>query len=191
MPWNDVELEEPQIFEDNPYLCPVCGSEDCVPPYFGTPDTPVLLVGEFPGEDEVIRGKPLVGPTGKLLEAEMKHLGLYLRSYRICNLWQHPPQKNKKDPNYEKCLEHGAKIVLKEAKNKKLVVLIGSDTVKFFTGEGVSDWNGLLVNSVMLNNPYVLAMIQPASAFRSSLGEVRFGLERLKYYIEKIKEEQS
>lgn len=183
MPWNDEPLEEQKIFENNPYICPVCGSDDCVPPYYGT-NSDVLLIGEFPGEDEVVRGKPLVGPTGRLLESELRYLGLSLRSYRLCNLWQHPPNKN------DKCLEHGAKVVLEEAKEKKLVVLIGSDTVKFFTGESVSEWNGLLVESAMLDNPYIMAMIQPASAFRSSLGEVRFGLKQFKYYVERIKQDE-
>ena len=178
MPWDDEDAVVEDVVEslDNPYLCPICNSEDCVPAYYGTADTDVLLVGEEPGREEIIHGKPFVGPTGKLLQAELKRYKLRLRSFRLCNLWIHPSNKN------DDCFERSVKLVLKEAKGKRLVVLIGSDTVKYFTGEKVSKWNGLLVHSPLLNNPYVMAMVQPATAFRSSIGEMRFALERLAYY---------
>ena len=185
MPWDDENVTE-EIFEydDNPYICPVCNSEDCVPAAYGVSGNDVLWIGEEPGDEEVVRGKPLVGSTGRLLESELKYLGLSLRSFRLCNLWLHPSNKN------NDCLEYSVKKVLKEAKGKRLVVLVGSDTVKFFTGEKVSDWNGLLIESAMLDNPYIMAMVQPTTVWHGAIGEMRFALKRFAYYakLEKINE---
>jgi uracil-DNA glycosylase family 4 len=182
MPWEDSDTQ--QVIAENPFICPVCGSEDCVPPS-GDANSDVLFIGEFPGSEEIAHGKPFVGPTGRLLKEELRKLGLSLFGFRLCNLWQHEPIKaTKKDTKGKSCFEHGVKVVLEEAKNKRIVVLVGSDTVKYFANEHVSEWNGLLVQSDLLKNKYVLAMVQPATAFRSSIGEVRFALKRFKYYLE-------
>jgi len=178
MSWEDDEEETKKILEENPFLCPICQSDNCVPPS-GNIHSDVLFIGEFPGEEELLAGKPFVGPTGRVLEAELRRLSsVSVRNFRLCNIWQHLPNKNKD------CFERGIKICLQEAKDKRLVVLVGADTVKYFAGLKVSEWNGLLVQSAYLTNPYVLAMVQPAVAFHGGVGEVRFALQRFIYYLE-------
>jgi len=184
MPWTKEEtITTDEIIVDL-YHCPICGSDDCVPPSYEQSD--VLWIGESPGEEEVKRGKPFVGPTGRLVQAELSYLGLPMYTFRMCNLWIHPPPNNKKSEYYNDCFEYSVKIVMNEAKDKKLVVLVGAETVKFFTGLKVSDWNGLLVKSNLLSNPYILALVHPATAFKGSCGEMRFGLQRFAHYMEEI-----
>lgn len=178
MPWDTMEHEELESEVFDQYTCPICGSEDCVPPSYGVPGNDILWIGEEPGGEEIVRGKPFLGNTGRLLKSELQYLGLSLYGYRLCNLWIHPSNKN------DDCFERSVKIVLNEAKGKRLVVLVGSDTVKFFTGQKVSEWNGLLVESPMLNNPYILAMVQPTTVWHGSIGEMKFALQRFKYYAE-------
>lgn len=178
--WEDDSCgETKEIIESNPFYCPHCGSDECVPPS-GNVHSDVLFIGEFPGEEELQSGKPFVGKTGRLLKEELRKIGLSLHNYRLCNLWQHEPNKKNKE-----CFERGVKICLEEAKGKRMVVLIGSDTVKYFTGKKVSEWNGLLIDSsVYLSNPYVMVMVQPATAYHGGVGETRFALQQFKKYLE-------
>lgn len=186
MPWEKQEeiiATESEILDA--FTCPICKNPDCVPPAYN-PLSEVLWIGEQPGRDEINYGKPFVGPTGKLLKGELAYLGYSLYTFRMCNLWLHPAPKNKKAEHYNECFEHSVKIVLEEAKNRKFIVLVGSESVKFFTGQKVSEWNGLLVKSALLSNPYIMAMVQPATAFRKGCGEMRFALQRFAYYMEMI-----
>src|SRR5512139_2436392 len=115
MPW-DTETEQ-AVIADNPYLCPICGNDDCVPPS-GDVNSDVLFIGESPGEEEIAHGKPFVGPTGRVLKEELRKLGLSLSAFRLCNMWQHEPiKKTKKEDKSKACFEHGIKKVLEEAKD--------------------------------------------------------------------------
>jgi len=161
--------------------CPVCKTENTVPPY-GNKQSKILLIGEFPGEDEVKKGIPFVGATGQLLRQELAYIGIDLQSLRRGNLWFHAPNKN------NDCLKHGVEVIIKEAIGKKLILLIGSDAVKFFTGEKISEVNGLVVPSDYFSG-VVMACIQPASIFqpKGTIGELRFALNNFNNKIEEMK----
>ena len=178
MPWDTIETTN----TDDPFICTVCGSDDCVPPS-GNKDSLVLFIGEYPGNEEIIKGRPFIGRTGTIIRNELIHAGYQFGQYRVMNLWRHPPNDNLK------CFEIGVKQCLEEAKNRKLIVLIGSETVKYFTNKKVSEWNGLLVKSSMLNCDKILAMVQPATAFHSSIGEMKFSMQRLIHYLQELENE--
>ncbi|WP_304615978.1 UdgX family uracil-DNA binding protein [Paracoccus sp. (in: a-proteobacteria)] len=42
----------------------------------GTPDAPLMIVGEAPGDHEDLQGRPFVGPAGQLLRTTMAETGL-------------------------------------------------------------------------------------------------------------------
>ena len=153
------------------YTCPVCKSNDCVPAG-GNEKSKVLLIGEFPGADEVRTGKPFSGATGMVLKYELAKLGIDLYGLRICNMWLHPPNHN------EDCLNYGIQQAIKEAKDKAIILLIGSDSVKYFCNMKVSKVNGLEVTSPYLSAPVIMALVQPATVFHGCVGEVRFGLKK-------------
>jgi len=52
---------------NNPFICPVCGNDNCVPPA-GNKDSKVAIIAEFPGHEETIKGRPMVGNMGDLLK---------------------------------------------------------------------------------------------------------------------------
>src|SRR5262245_21421934 len=54
----------------------------------GAPDTPLMFVGEAPGEQEDKRGEPFVGPAGELLDKMIEAMGWTRQSVYIAN-----PQK--------------------------------------------------------------------------------------------------
>lgn len=168
--WDDIE----EIFK-----CPVCGSEEVVPPS-GKVNSPVLIVGEFPGDEEIKEGRPFVGAMGGVFKTELSKLGVDVKALRICNLWQHEPTKNKE------CLEHGIKTVVKEAEGRKAILLIGSDTVKLFCDKSVAATTGLEVKSSYLSAPLIMSCIQPAIVFHSSIGEFRLSLQKFVSRIEDL-----
>jgi len=70
-------------------LCRACAlREGCkapVPPS-GSPDAPILLIGESPGKSEDRYGVPFVGPSGKELDNYLKLAGLSRHACRVANV---------------------------------------------------------------------------------------------------------
>lgn len=163
----------------DPFTCPICGNKQCVPPS-GSTRSPILIVAEFPGEDEIKKGRPMIGRMGTILKAELGRLGVDINRMRLCNLWQHEPNNN------EDCYKHGMEVVIQEAKGKKAILLLGSDAVKAFTGEKVSDVCGLNIHSDYLSAPVIVACVNPAQVFHASIGEMRLALKKFSKHIEGI-----
>jgi len=163
-------------WEDDQYTCPICGSTDCVPAG-GNSKSKILLIGEFPGKDEIRTGRPFSGATGNILRNELGRLGIDLSRLRIVNMWPHIPNKN------EKCLEYGVQQVIKEAKGKQAILLIGSDTIKYFADKKVGQVTGLQVTSDLLSAPIIMACVQPAIAFHGTAGEVKLSLRK---FVDKV-----
>ena len=74
------------------FVCPECGTDECVPAS-GNKKSTVLIVGAYPGHEEIKRGKPFVGGTGTVLQSELRKVGLALNQFRVANLWIHEPNK--------------------------------------------------------------------------------------------------
>jgi uracil-DNA glycosylase family 4 len=164
---------------NNLFACPVCGNEKGVPPA-GSSKSSILVVAEFPGKDEIIKGRPMVGKTGMVLSQELGRLGLDINQMRICNLWQHEPNNN---PG---CRNYGLEVVIKEAKGKQAILLLGSETVATLTNEKISNVCGLNLKSNYLSAPIIIACVNPAQAFHSNLGEMRLALKKFAQAIEGI-----
>lgn len=66
----------------------------------GPPDARLVFVGEAPGVDEDLTGKPFVGQAGKLLTDIIKAMGLTRDEVYICNIVKcHPPHN--RDPEQD------------------------------------------------------------------------------------------
>lgn len=156
---------------DDLYTCPVCHKDDCVPPY-GKKNSPVLIIGDAPGDDELKTGRPFSGATGKILRIELAKLGVDVKAIRLCNIWYHKPNAS------ADCLDFGFQLAIKEAKDRKAVLLIGAEVVKKFTGMHVSEVTGLEVKSSYLSAPLVMACVQPAVVFHDVVGDFRLSLKK-------------
>ena len=150
--------------------CPVCGSTEMVYPV-GSSTSPILIVGEAPGKEELKSGRPFMGNTGTILRNELGRYGIDYNRMRITNLWQHSDNGN------EKCLQNGLEMTIREASTRKLVLLIGAGTVKALCRVSVEEYNGLLVPCPFLSMP-VMVSVQPAIVFKENgvVGEVKFAL---------------
>lgn len=63
----------------------------------GNPESPLVFVGEGPGEQEDLQGEPFVGPAGQLLDIMLEIIGLDRSKTYICNIVKCRPPKNR-DP---------------------------------------------------------------------------------------------
>jgi len=67
-----------------------------VPPE-GDPNSPIAIVGEAPGADEVYHRRPFVGKSGRLLDVLMGTAGISRSQCYITNVIKERPDNNKID----------------------------------------------------------------------------------------------
>jgi DNA polymerase len=95
----------------------------------GTPNGPVMIIGEGPGADEDLQGKPFVGRAGKLLDQMLAAAGLSERVF-ITNtvFWRPPGNRNPTPDEQATCapfLEKAIRLV-----SPKLLLLSGGVSAK-------------------------------------------------------------
>jgi len=66
-------------------------------PGTGNPDANIVFIGEAPGREEDLQGKPFVGRSGKLLTDILKAIGFAREEIFICNILKCRPPNNR-DP---------------------------------------------------------------------------------------------
>lgn len=174
MPITNDEL----LVNNDKWTCPSCGNDDLVLPA-GPRTAKILVIGEFPGEEEIRAGRPFVGPMGAVFLRETRRAGLDMRKARITNLWLHAPNRNKE------CFEFGVSRAIEEARGKKAILLLGSETVKFFVDANVTEVMGLAVKSNYFSAPIVFACQNPAIVFHQPIGEIRLALNKFAILLEK------
>ncbi len=72
----------------------------------GNPSSPVMMVGEAPGEDEDRQGLPFVGVSGKLLDRMAGFAGLTRENFYITNIlpWRPPGNRSPSDQEIAACM---------------------------------------------------------------------------------------
>jgi DNA polymerase len=105
----------------------------------GNPDADLMLVGEAPGRDEDIEGRPFVGRSGQLLDRMLAAIGIDRTSAYIANVipWRPPGNRTPTPQETEICrpfIERQIELV-----RPKLLVTLGGPSAKVLlkTTEGV------------------------------------------------------
>lgn len=68
-----------------------------VVPGAGNPQARIVFIGEAPGKNEDLKGRPFVGSAGKLLDQMLERIGLAREDIYIANILKCRPPKNR-DP---------------------------------------------------------------------------------------------
>lgn len=86
--------------------CKLCNSRTHIVFGEGNPKARLVFVGEGPGYDEDIQGKPFVGKAGQLLTKIIKAMNLKRKQVYICNIIKcRPPQnRNPESDEIKACL---------------------------------------------------------------------------------------
>lgn len=162
----------------DPFACPVCGNDKCIP-ISGSHRSKIMVVGDAPNKFDINAGRAFAGGTGEMLRKELAHLGFDIYSAKLGYLWKHEPNTD------TECFQDGLKAFLAEAKDAKLILLVGTEITKYFVGKSPVDVNGLLMTSDKLSAP-VIPMLPLGVVFGSGLGEIRFALRQFVKAVEEL-----
>jgi DNA polymerase len=113
-------------------LCRLCENRTNIVLPSGNLSSQVVFVGEAPGENEDLSGKPFVGKSGKILNAIMEEEGIDRSAVMITNTVKCRPPNNR-DPTKE---EMGAcrPFLDREMSGRKVIVGLGKSACRDLLG---------------------------------------------------------
>lgn len=131
----------------------------------GNPEAEVLFIGEAPGEQEDLQGKPFVGRAGKLLDVMLELIGLDRNKIYIANMIKCRPPKNREPSESEQAACSEWLRVQIAVMNPKIIVCLGRvAAVKFIRPDfKITREHGQWFT---LNNRRVMAIYHPAALLR-------------------------
>ena len=123
--------------------CPLHRSAKQAVPGEGSAESGILFLGEAPGYNEDVQGRPFVGAAGQLLDQLLAGIGLDRTKVFITNVVRHRPPENR-DPLPEEVAACHVWFERHLATLKpKVVVTLGRHAMyKFFPGESISRVHG-------------------------------------------------
>lgn len=151
--------------------CDLCrlhiGRNNAVPGYGRIEKVEVVIVGEAPGRNEDLEGKPFVGSGGKLLDELLQKAGLDRKEVYITNVVKCRPPDNRKPEQDE------VEICTKNFLDKQLeilrplmIVTLGATALEYFTGKKkIGEYHGKLLN--VKHGIPLLPTYHPAAIFRT------------------------
>ncbi len=110
----------------------------------GNPKARIMLVGEAPGRDEDLEGRPFVGRSGKLLDLMLKAIGLDRNSVYIANVipWRPPGNRTPTPQETQICLPFIRRQI--ELVDPDILVTLGNPSTQALlqTREGIMKTRG-------------------------------------------------
>lgn len=152
----------------------------------------VVFVGEQPGNDEDLAGKPFVGPAGRLLDEALQESGIDRTEVYVTNAVKHfkwePKGKRRihKKPNSREIAAcHPWLQAELEVLKPRLLVCLGATAAQALLGGEfrVSKQRGQLIESDLA--PNVMATVHPSSILRAPDEETRHA--EMKLFIADLK----
>ncbi|MFA7307744.1 MAG: uracil-DNA glycosylase family protein [Hyphomicrobium sp.] len=138
--------------------------------YRGAPTADLMIVGEAPGRDEDLEGKPFIGRAGHLLDKMLAAIGLGETSVHITNIvyWRPPGNRTPTPQEALACrpfLERQIELV-----SPKIVVAVGGSAAKelFGVAEGImrlrGKWREIAIGQRKIQ---AIATLHPAYLLRT------------------------
>ena len=133
----------------------------------------VMLVGEQPGDQEDVAGKPFVGPAGRILDQGLEEAGIDRRQAYVTNVVKHfkwePRGKRRihQKPNWSEMAACRPWLDAEiEVVEPDVIVCLGATAAQALIGRDfrVSRQRGEIVESPLAR--YVLATVHPSSILR-------------------------
>lgn len=144
------------------HLCPLFLERNLAVPGSGPAPADIMLVGEAPGKEEDLTGKPFVGRAGRLLDAALERAGLERSKVFITSVIKcRPPQNRKpKKKEIDRCRPYLQSQI--EILHPKVICLMGNTATQAVLGrQGIADLRGRI-----LENRY-LVTFHPAAVLRN------------------------
>ena len=155
----------------------------------GNPKSKIMLIGEAPGHDEDIQGKPFVGRSGKLLDKMLNAIELSRDKVYIANIipWRPPNNRRPTDDEINMCLPMIKKHI--EIINPSAILLLGSTATYALikNSEGITKIRGKWVDIEINRKKYpMLPTFHPAFLLRQP-AQKKFSWEDLKNLKSRVK----
>jgi len=161
----------------------------------GNPYAKIMFIGEGPGYEEDLKGRPFVGKAGKLLTKIIEAMGLKREDVYITNIVKCHPVKDIQNPHkrgndrppdeleISKCLPILEKQI--EIIKPEIIILLGSTALKAITGrkEGITQLRGKFLK---YKNIDTIATFHPAYLLRNP-SKKKECWQDIKKVIEKLK----
>lgn len=134
----------------------------------GNPDAKLMIVGEGPGEDEDLQGRPFVGRSGQLLDKILEAAGIPRSSIYIANIVKcRPPGNRVPEPLEAKTCTSLWLLKQIQLIKPQIIIPLGATALEFFAGEKLSitkvrgrffEWQGIQIfpmfhPAYLLRNP--------------------------------------
>lgn len=151
---------------------------------FGNRNSSLMLVGEAPGKEEDLIGKPFVGASGKLIDKSLNLINITREDIYISNVVKCRPPNNR-DPNeleIKTCLPYLIYEII--AIKPKVICLLGRVASKVF----ISDFKSITKQEgkiyTILNSIKIIPVCHPSYYLRNYAPKERFFSTIKKAYAE-------
>lgn len=98
----------------------------------GNPNADIVFIGEAPGKNEDIQGKPFVGAAGKFLNTMLEAAGMDRSDVYITNIVKYRPPNNRDPFPEEKAAFLPYLLRQLEIINPKVVITLGRHSMEYF-----------------------------------------------------------
>ena len=152
----------------------------------GASNSPIMLIGEQPGDQEDLQGKPFVGPAGKLLRTALLEAGIDIKRVYVTNAVKHfkwEPRGKRRIHKKPSAGEINACRPWLEAEiaalKPKIIVCLGATAAQSLLGRTfrVTQHRGELLKSALA--PHVMATVHPSAILRAPDEDSRHEQQRL------------
>jgi len=134
----------------------------------GNPGAPLMVIGEAPGREEDIQGKPFVGQAGQLLDRMLGAIALGAEDSYITNVvnWRIPQNRNPKPEDIEICRPFIERHIT--LAQPKVLLLVGGISMTALTGlTGIMKNHGKWQDITIAGQSYpALPLYHPAFLLR-------------------------
>lgn len=145
--------------------CRLCKTATNPVPGYGDTNAEIVFVGEAPGRNEDLQGKPFVGRAGRLLDGLLEKIGMHRNQVWVGNIIKHRPPENR-DPFPDEIASCEPYLTMQlQVLDPKLIVTLGRFALNYFYKDGkISRDHGCLIN---LGKYRVYPVYHPAAALRN------------------------
>jgi uracil-DNA glycosylase family protein len=158
----------------------------------GASNAKIMFVGEQPGDQEDLEGRPFVGPAGKLLDKALEEAGIERKKVYVTNAVKHfkwEPRGKRRIHKKPNAAEIAACRPWLDAEiavlRPKIIVLLGATAAQALLGRDfrVTEHRGEFLKSELA--PYVMATVHPSSILRAPDEQARH--DALKQFVADLK----
>ena len=158
----------------------------------GLPNAKIMFVGEQPGDQEDLEGRPFVGPAGKLLDRALDDAGIDRKKVYVTNAVKHfswEPRGKRRIHKKPNAVEIAACRPWLDAEiaalHPQIIVLLGATAAQSLLGRDfrVTQHRGEFLKSELA--PHVMATVHPSSILRAPDDEARH--DAMKQFIADLK----